>query len=105
LHLSPKSRAVYVHLDMGDRQPKPDEAEILASVFGWPDEDAEAAPESGEAALVAAIRELVEELRLSRLEQAQWNKGVQDVLAVIGARVSASPTGDREREPLASGPR
>jgi transcriptional regulator with XRE-family HTH domain len=35
---SPKSRATYVAIDMGDRQPRPDEAEILARVFGKPDE-------------------------------------------------------------------
>jgi len=59
LSLSPKSRAVYVALDMGDRQPRPEEAAVLASEFGWPPEGTSAptgATESGDP-LVAALRD------------------------------------------------
>jgi hypothetical protein len=56
LGLSPKSRAVYVAIDMGDRQPTAREAEYLASVFGWPPDIEEAEPPAtDQAALIAAL--------------------------------------------------
>jgi hypothetical protein len=35
---SPKSRASYLAIDMGDREPKADEIPILTKVFGAPDD-------------------------------------------------------------------
>lgn len=75
LGLSPKSRAVYAAIDMGDRQPRAEEAEYLASVFGWPPEgtaDASGATETPDAlvsalqAQTAAINALVAELQQER---------------------------------------
>lgn len=107
LHISPKSRTVYYAIDMGDRQPKPSEAEVLAAEFGWPEEAPEAPAVSAgdQAALVDAIRDLVEELRLARHEQAAWNKGVQDVLAALAAQGLTQPTNDHEPERHAGAPR
>lgn len=62
LHLSPKSRAVYIALDMGDRQPRPDEAEYLATVFGWPEEQDTPTPAADQAALIAALTRQAEAL-------------------------------------------
>lgn len=65
--VSPKSRAVYVSIDMGDRQPREDEAAVLAAEFGWPSEqDAPAAAGTDIAALTRAINDLVQELREER---------------------------------------
>lgn len=45
----------------------------------------------------AAISDLVAELRLARLEQAEWNRGVQDVVRSLAERLApAPPTNDRE---------
>lgn len=90
LGISPKSRAVYLAIDMGDRQPTATEAEYLASVFGWPSEPTEAT-ESGDplvAALTrqsAAIEALVEELRLARAGQVVANDVLlQAIAAAVG---------------------
>lgn len=48
LHLSPSSRATYIALDMGDRQPRQEEAEVLAAEFGWPPEPTPAPLETTE---------------------------------------------------------
>jgi hypothetical protein len=76
LGISPKSRAVYVALDMGDRQPTDTEASVLAAEYGWPTEQPAVPVESGTAAIVAAIDRqtaimaaLVEELRKVTLGQ------------------------------------
>jgi hypothetical protein len=74
LGLSPKSRAVYVAIDMGDRQPTPAEKAVLAARWGWPTEaDTDPDAASDQAALIAAldrqtsaITNLVEELRRQR---------------------------------------
>ena len=57
LGLSPKSRAVYTALDMGNRQPRPEEAEVLAAEFGWPPEGTQATTATTEPPtdLIAAI--------------------------------------------------
>lgn len=60
---------------------------------------------SDQTALIAAISTLVEELRLSRLEQAAWNQGVQETLAQLGSRGFAAPTGDPAGEPREVAPR
>lgn len=79
LHLSKRSRAVYTALDMGDRQPRPKEAEYLASVFGWPP-DADAEPEAATPDLAAAVMALTVELEAMRLEREAWRRGVVAVL-------------------------
>lgn len=87
------------------RPPKSDTVRALERLFGTaaPNGDTTALGDVPE--LVAAIRDLVEEMRLARQEQAEWNRGVQDVLAAIGARVRAAPTGDLEPVPRAGAPR
>jgi hypothetical protein len=48
-------------------------------------------------ALVRAINDLVEEMRLARLAQSEWTAGVQDVLAAaLESREPASPTNGLE---------
>lgn len=80
LGISPKSRAVYLAIDMGDRQPSKTEAEYLASVFGWPSEAVEppVTPDTLAAAInrqAAALEALVARLdgdwsdRLAKIEQ------------------------------------
>lgn len=63
LHLSPKSRASYIAIDMGDRQPEEAEAAVLAEEFGWPEETDEADQPADLAALVVALTALTAELR------------------------------------------
>lgn len=49
------------------------------------------------AALVDAITDLVSELRQTRLEQAEWNAGVQEVVRALAARLApAQPTNGPE---------
>lgn len=78
--LSPKSRATYIALDMGDRQPREDEAAVLAAEFGWPPEptsEAAGAIESGDdlgsaiRSQTEAIAALVAELQAEREERAK----------------------------------
>lgn len=89
LKLSKRSRAVYAAIDMGDRQPRADEAEYLASVFGWPPEDDVPSAGSGDgissdsAALIAAIRSLVEEMRLSRAQQDESTQALLEAVAAV----------------------
>lgn len=90
LGLAPKSRTAYLNLDMGKRQPKPHEAEYLASQIGWPpdqDEPVEAPP-SDMAALIAAIRDqtramdaLVNELRADHAVSADVRERVAAIEA------------------------
>lgn len=58
-----------------------------------------------QAALVAAINSLVEELRLSRQEQHAWNEGVQAVVEQLGARAFATPRARPAPGPRAGVPR
>lgn len=106
LGISPKSRAVYVALDMGRRQPNEDEARVLAAEFGWPPEGIEAdAVATDQAAIVTAldrqtdaITALVDELRLARLRQETFDEQVLQLLAALaGARR------DHEEQPSDSG--
>lgn len=77
LGFGPKSRAAYVALDLGTRPPTEAEKTVLAEWLGsYPDDEpASAGTDRGDtsavpAALLAdAIRELVAELRSSRLER------------------------------------
>jgi hypothetical protein len=101
LHLGPKSRASYVKIDEGGRQPTADEAAYLASVFGWPEPEPEAEPSAdvGVGALVGAITALVEELRLARLRQETFDEHVLELLAAVagGRRDPEAPPSDSAR--------
>lgn len=66
LGLGPKSRASYIKLDMGPRPPNVRQQEYLVAYFGQTPDDPIVSPSSEGDQLVAAIRELVEELRLQR---------------------------------------
>ncbi len=53
---SRKSRTAYVAIDMGERQPKPNEAQVLGAEFGWPPDPQDMPSETPDyAAIVAAI--------------------------------------------------
>lgn len=86
---SRKSRTAYVAIDKGERQPKPDEATVLAAEFGWPPDQDEPAPAQGESALIAAlgaqttaINRLIE--RLDLLASSAIRDGVLDALREAG---------------------
>lgn len=71
LGLSEKSRAAYITLDMGPREPNEVEAAALAAVYGYPPEATTTgleATESGDS-LAQAINALVVELRAMREER------------------------------------
>lgn len=106
LGLSPKSRAVYIAIDMGDRQPKPEEAEYLASVFGWPSAATEPT-ESGDPLVAAltrqseAIEALVALLTPLVSDQASRLSEAESLLARLSAQAFAgAPT---PRAPRAAG--
>lgn len=98
---------------MGDRQPKPAEAEYLASVFGWPVEsgggeeiEEEASPlVSALERQARAIEALVEELRLERVLQTEGLSIMLQGLGSLGAdldplgRQSAGARGVRAGTP------
>lgn len=74
-----------------NRKPGADALVAMERLFGSPAPVDRAADMTG---LVEAIRELVVELRLTREEQARWNRGVEDTLAaVLADRTLATPTG------------
>jgi hypothetical protein len=53
-----------------------------------------------QAALIAQISALVEELRLTRLEQTEWNRGVTEALALLAQRLPLpAPTDGPEPVP------
>jgi len=60
LGLSEKSRSAYIAIDMGDRQPTPDEERVLLSVYGPPPEVEEPAPVTDQAALIAVLTRVAE---------------------------------------------
>lgn len=66
LGLGPKSRASYIKMDMGPRPPNVRQQEYLVAYFGQTPDDPVVAVTGESDQLVAAIRALVEELRLQR---------------------------------------
>jgi hypothetical protein len=106
LNLAAKSRTAYIPLDIGTREPTPEEGEVLASVYGWPsDEPPEPleATETPASDLAAAIRELVETIRSERAERLEWERGVvasiREVGLALGRRDDPAPAlpGDAQR--------
>lgn len=100
---APKSRSAMLPL-LEDREPTEAQAQILARHFGEPPVTNEPAPDKegtgSTAEIVAAIREqtmamreLVEELRLSRAEQVGMNEGLVAVAAQV-ARVLEARVGN-----------
>lgn len=56
--------------------------------------------------LVSALKDLVEELRLSREEQGRWNRAVEETLAaVIEGRIPGAPRGAPASRPPVDVPR
>jgi len=76
---SRKSRASYVAIDMGTRQPRPEETTILAEEFGWPP-DPEIDNDLEDPTLAAALNAMAAELAAIRAERAAWQHGVVAVL-------------------------
>lgn len=66
LGLGPKSRASYIKLDMGPRPPNVRQQEYLVAYFGQTPDDPPPLVAGEKDELVAAIRALVEEMRLQR---------------------------------------
>ncbi len=94
LGISRTSRAVYLAIDMGDRQPNPREAEYLASVFGWPPEPARGPLGSTESGGDVASALLVQ----SRAIEAQ-TAAISELAAAIRSLLLGSPAGLKEDEP------
>lgn len=86
LHLGPKSRASYVKIDEGGRQPTEDEAAYLASVFGWPEDEAAEPPAQADA-ILTAVNALVQELREERAALLAALSEQGRVIAVLLARL------------------
>lgn len=91
--LSEKSRAAYIAVDMGDRQPTAKEEAALIAVYGIPEEpqDALEATETPDGlveairAQTAAMLALVEEIRLSRAEELVSREAL---MTALGAALS-----------------
>lgn len=93
---SAKSRTAYVAIDMGERQPKGNEATVLGAEFGWPNEEALTEPATDgdvAAALLvqavaiehqaAAIAALTTEIRLAALSVLTAQQGTGELLAQL----------------------
>lgn len=88
LGLGPRSRASYVALDMGDRQPKPHEAAFLGSYFGAEPSNEDAPPEPTPD-LATALLALVEELGEMRKERQALATKVEELSAAVDQLVAA----------------
>ncbi len=93
LGISRTSRAVYLAIDMGDRQPNPREAEYLASVFGWPPEPATGAIGSTESGGDVASALLVQAAAIT-----EQTAAISELAAAIRALVLGAPAGLTEDE-------
>ena len=96
LGMGPRSRAAYRAIDMGDRPPRPDEAEVLAEWLGyWPSEATESA--SPAASDGVGLAELAEAIR----DQAQAINDLARQVAALSVRTLdeelAEATGDYVR--------
>lgn len=99
LHLGPKSRASYVAVDMGKRKPTSEEARFLVSFFGQSPEDIPDNQDPIEtpdaiAAVLTAVSSLIEEMRLTRIQQ---NESTEALLTALGAFVSGRDSDDTRR--------
>jgi hypothetical protein len=83
---SPKSRASYVAIDMGTRQPSPSESTILGAEFGWPP-DPEINDELEDPSLATALVALAGELRASREERVSLAARLEKMEAVLDGLV------------------
>lgn len=103
LKLGPKSRASYIRLDMGERPPRPGEAQFLVEYFGRSPDEIPAIPGEDRDPLVAALERqteqleaLVAELRLTRAEQLVTQEQMQEALRLADG-LSREGTGPRPR--------
>lgn len=99
-----------VRANESKRLPSPDNVDAMAKLFGHPPPGRQPAPATGDLAdairaQAAAINVLVEELRVARLEQAAWNRGVERVLRLAGEATTSrwleeptAPPGPQPRE-------
>lgn len=108
LGLSEKSRAAYIAIDQGLREPKPSEEEALAAVYGWPSD--EPAPEvalEGQAAMLAEIRAL--RLAVEAQTEAQTRgmaslgAALTAVFLQLGGQPGRSPDGSAARREARQG--
>lgn len=83
---SRKSRTAYVAIDMGERQPKPDEAAVLGAEFGWPP-DPEINDDLEDVTLATALVALAGELRASREERVSLAARLEKVELVLDGLV------------------
>ena len=117
LGLGPKSRAAYVAIDLGLREPTESEQRVLAEWLGGYPADLEASgsgPHSPDAsayleridALVeqlaadrAVIRDLLAELRQAQEERAETRAAFLETLRAVGRPGGRGHTGGRDGEP------
>ena len=98
---SPKSRASYVAIDMGTRQPSPAEATILGAEFGWPP-DPEVNDDLQDATLASALLAIAAELREARQERSAVAQRLDEIEAVLDGLV-ARATRDGDGQPAPHG--
>lgn len=84
---SRKSRTAYVAIDMGERQPRPEEATVLGAEFGWPP-DPEISDDPEDAGLASALLALAGELRAAREERAAVTQRLDQMEAVLDGLVA-----------------
>ena len=90
---APKSRTAYVAIDMGERQPKPNEATVLGAEFGWPP-DPEVNDDLEDATLASALLAVAAELRAAREERATVAQRLDEIEAALdGLYERAKPVG------------
>jgi hypothetical protein len=87
---------------MGDRQPRPEEAEVLAAEFGWPSESTEtglAATDSPDALVIALTRQSVAIERLVALLEGDLPARVV-AMEQLGSRLAERVFAGEPAQPL-----
>jgi hypothetical protein len=109
---SPKSRASYLAIDMGDREPKADEIPILTRVFGAPDDSVVAPQEehvSGDRLdrLLQTVETLLAELEEERRRAAAREEVLLALVATAlgpkARQVAAEQLGRADTRPVRPG--
>jgi transcriptional regulator with XRE-family HTH domain len=113
LGLAPKSRSAYRAIDQGEREPRDDEAAILAEWLGyWPEDPAPVSTPAGATtvvgvdALLTRIDALVAQVEAERAERRRWEVGwIATLRAALEGQVPVElldalvppPPGDTQR--------
>lgn len=101
LPLGAESRSAYISIDMGKRQPRPEELPALVATYGaLPDKEVPAPTEieTGEPSLAGAIRALTDELRAMRQERGRIADLEQTVAGLTARLLAVERATSRERE-------